>query len=234
MGHGGRARGSNHPLRSAESLRSVRTHFPVRQLKLLLQLYRAARHVELDGVAGEVLRAQRGIIPGRAFATTLLQLLLVGPLREVRAAHPTVSSRVVVDDLSLQRFGGHNVVAQELERASTCMASKLTQAGCEIATKKSKVLSNSVFVRPKLQARLQASWRAGHEDTTKPRDRFRLREASCHIGATGAAGEVQRACQAHQENPWQIVGAMAAEVGANCACFGGEIKPLRGGSHWAQ
>ena len=73
---------------------AVRTHFPMRQLKLLLQLYRAARHVELDGVAGEVLRA-RGIIPGCAFATTLFQLLLVGPPREVRAAHPTVSIRVV-------------------------------------------------------------------------------------------------------------------------------------------
>ena len=43
---------------------AVRTHFPVRQLKLLLQLYQAARHVELDGEAGEVLRAQRGIIQG--------------------------------------------------------------------------------------------------------------------------------------------------------------------------
>ena len=53
-------------------------------------------------------------------------------------------------------------------------------------------------------------------------------------GATGAAGKVQRARQAHQENRWQIVGAMAAEVGADCACFFGESKPLRGGSHWAQ
>ena len=47
------------------------------------------------------------------------------------------------------------MVAQELERASTCMASKLTQAGCEVATKKSKVLSNSVFVRTKLQTWMQ-------------------------------------------------------------------------------
>ena len=31
----------------------------------------------------------------------------------------------------------------------------LMQAGCEIATKKSRVLSNSVSVRTKLQARLQ-------------------------------------------------------------------------------
>ena len=82
---------------------AVRTHFRVRQLKLPLQPYWEARHVELDGVAGGVLRAQRGIIPGCAFAITLLQLL-VGPLRGVRAAHPTVSIRVVVDDLSLQRF----------------------------------------------------------------------------------------------------------------------------------
>ena len=97
---------------------AVRTRFPVRQLKLLLQLYQAARHVELDGVAGEALQAQRRIIPVCASATTLLQLLLVGPLREVRAARPTVSIRVVVD-LSLKRFGGYTIVAQELERAST-------------------------------------------------------------------------------------------------------------------
>ena len=67
----------------------------------------------------------------------------------MRQAHPTVSIRVVVDNLSLQRFGDHNQVAHELELASSCMASKL-----EIATKKSKVLGTSVFVRAKLQQRL--------------------------------------------------------------------------------
>ena len=35
---------------------AVRRHFLVRQLKLLLQLYLAVGHVELDGAAGEVLR----------------------------------------------------------------------------------------------------------------------------------------------------------------------------------
>ena len=42
----------------------ARTHFPMMQLKLLLPLYQAARHVELDGVAGEALQARRGVIPG--------------------------------------------------------------------------------------------------------------------------------------------------------------------------
>ena len=66
-----------------------------------------------------------------------------------------MSIRVVVDDRSLQRFGDHDRVARELELASTCMAAKLMQAGCEMATKKSsKVLSKSISVRAKLQMRL--------------------------------------------------------------------------------
>ena len=51
-------------------------------------------------------------------------------------------------------IGVNRLCPFELELASTCMASKLTQAGCEMATWKSKVLSNSVSVRAKLQLRL--------------------------------------------------------------------------------
>ena len=61
---------------------TVRTRFPVRQLMLLLRASQAARHVELDGVAGDELRAC-------AFSPTLLQLVLVGlgALSEARI-HP--------------------------------------------------------------------------------------------------------------------------------------------------
>ena len=132
----------------------------------------------------------------------------------------------MVDVFSLQRFGDHNRVAQELERASTCMAAKLMQAGCEIATKEPKVPSNSIFVRAKLQARLQRERKLGID--------FASVKASDHSGAASAAGEVQRTCQADQENPLQIVGAMAATAGADCACLSVKSKPLRGGGHWAQ
>ena len=64
---------------------AVRTHFPVRQLKLPLQLYRATRHVELDGVAGEKLRAFRCVpLPQRSSSCCCWAA------REVRAAHPFV------------------------------------------------------------------------------------------------------------------------------------------------
>ena len=104
-----------------------------------------------------------------------------------------MSVRVVVDDLWLQRFGGHNIDVQELERASTCMADKLMQAGCEIATKL-RVLSNC-------GATVAAAWRAGDADRTKPRNRFRVREASVHSGAAGGSGK------------------STATAGEDCACL---------------
>ena len=114
----------------------------------------------------------------------LLQLLLVEPLREVRSTHPTVSIRV--DDLSLQRFGDHNRVALELERASNCMAAKRRQARCEVATKMSKVLGNSVSLRAKLQLRLAPLGVKGRAGLW---NRFCVKKASGLDGAASAAGK---------------------------------------------
>ena len=114
--------------------RSRSADFPLRQVQLLVQLCQGA-HVELSGVAGEQLRAQPSIRPGCACATTLLHLLKVGPLREVRTSLPTVQVRVVVDILSLHRFGDHDRVAHEPEQTSKCPAAKLSLAACEVAQK---------------------------------------------------------------------------------------------------
>ena len=114
------------------------------------------------------------------------------------------------------------------------MADKLMQAGCEIATKKVQGPQQLGLRADKAAGEAAAPRRAGDEDRTKPRNRFRIREASGYSGATGAAGEVQRACQADQENPRQIVGAMAAEVGADRARISVKSKPQRGGGHWAR
>ena len=90
--------------------------------------------------------------------------------------------RVAVVDLSLQLFGDHDRVAQEIELASICMAAKLTHAGCEIATKKPEVLSSSVSVRAKVQMR-SAPLGAGNGGRTEPWNRLCVRKASVHSGA---------------------------------------------------
>ena len=63
---------------------------------------------------------------------------------------PVFKNQVVVDDFSLQRLGHHDRVARDQEAARQRFASKLTEAGSEITTKKSKVLSNSGSVRTML------------------------------------------------------------------------------------
>ena len=113
--------------------------------------------------------------------------------------HPTVSIRVVVDDLSLQCFGDHNRVSRELELASTCMATKL-----EIATKKSKVLSNSISTRAKLQTRLQPH---GVQATRRERN-LGIDFTSGKRVATAvrrARLEKSKGRQANQENSRQVV-----------------------------
>ena len=111
--------------------------------------------------------------------------------------------------VSLQRFDDHNRVTQELERARTCMAAKLMQAACEIATQKSKVLSNSVSVRARLRS-LGIDFASGKRVTPAVR-RARLEKS-------------KGACKADQENPRQIVGAVAATAGADCACLLDSMK----------
>ena len=97
-------------------------------------------------------------------------------------------------------FPCSDLEASTWSRRSWNVQARAWPAGCEIATKKSKVLSNSVFVRTQLQARLQP---LGVQATRTERnlgiDFASGRRASCHSGAAGAAGQVQRACQAHQE-----------------------------------
>ena len=56
--------------------------------------------------------------------------------------------------------------------------------------------------------------------------------SSVHGGAAGAAEEIQRACEADQEDPWQVVGSALATASTNCACVGVKGEPLGRCSHW--
>ncbi|CAK0802136.1 unnamed protein product, partial [Prorocentrum cordatum] len=56
---------------------AIATNFPLRQLKLLIQLYRAPRILDLDGRASEFIHTLQAVIPGCHFATLMLQLVLL-------------------------------------------------------------------------------------------------------------------------------------------------------------
>ena len=142
--------------------------------------------------------------------------------------------RVVVDDLSLQRFGNHNRVAHELELPSASVASKLTQAGCEIATKKSKVLGNSASVRAKLQLRLapfgvqatRAERNFGIDFTSGKRASTAVRRAQLEK----SEGRVRRIRKIHGKSSVPLWQRPARIANASVS----KVDPLWRCSHWAQ
>ena len=235
MGHGGRHAAATilHDLLKAFDHvayhidAAVRTHFPVRQLKLPLLLCWAARHVELCGATGEVLRAQCGIIPGCAFSTTLFQLLLVGPPREVESS----ALNGVHSWLWPTTFHCSDLEATPWSRKSwNVQAPAWPTSSCkQDARQPQRSLRSSATRSSRGQScgcSPFACRRRGQNET------------SGSISLSG--GELPQWCDGRGwrspqgVSAWQIVGAMAAEVGAHCACFGGESKPLRSGSHWSR
>ena len=85
---------------------AVATGFPLWQLKLQIELYRAPRYLALGSVVSEAVNVQQTIIPGDGWATYLLKLALILPLDRLWSLHRTIVPMVVVDDLLLQRVGG--------------------------------------------------------------------------------------------------------------------------------
>ena len=125
-------------------------------------------------MAGEQLRVQGGITPGCVFATTPHQLLLVEPSCDRRTPHiPQCKSWW---SSAIQHHGHHERVAQELDRASKCLAIKLIQAQCEVAINK----SNSRSLRARWQARLTPLGGAGFQGEAEPWQRFHSRTAGLH------------------------------------------------------
>eukprot|EP00959_Pyramimonas_sp_CCMP1952_P468406 9493209-Pyramimonas_sp.AAC.1 len=69
---------------------AMATQFPLRQLKLLITLYRAPRILDLDGRASQVIHSLQSVIPGCHFATLMVQLALLQPLDAVASEYRTV------------------------------------------------------------------------------------------------------------------------------------------------
>ena len=167
---------------------AVRTRFLVRQLKMLIQLCQWARHVELDGVAGEEVQAQRGIIPGCVFATTLLQVLVVGRCGRCGGRTQIVSIRVVVGDLSLQRFGDHNRFREQLH-GSQAHAGRVRSSHDAFQS-----LQQISLRAGKAAVAAGAPRRAGNKGRSEPRNRLCVRKASVHIGDFERDWKNERVC----------------------------------------
>eukprot|EP00959_Pyramimonas_sp_CCMP1952_P048078 1003656-Pyramimonas_sp.AAC.1 len=86
----------------------------------------------------------------------MLQLLLLGPLRQVQENYRCVMMSVNVDDFGLQRHGTHVRVHKELAGATKMLCKLLKQIDMRLAVDKGRVVSNCILLRKALSRALSS------------------------------------------------------------------------------
>ena len=126
--------------------------FPLWQLKLCIQLYRAPRYLTLQNVVSSPVSTLQAVLPGHGPATTLVRLILLKPLDDMFKLCPRVQAAVVVDDLILQRQGEKGRVVHDLVQSSNALADGLVEQCLSVSRKKTAVLANIPEVRTRVLA----------------------------------------------------------------------------------
>ena len=70
-------------------------------LRWIINLYRITRHIIVQGVCTNGVRAWRTIVPGDPFADILMFLCLIGAADKVACLYPGAYTGIVVDDLQV-------------------------------------------------------------------------------------------------------------------------------------
>eukprot|EP00959_Pyramimonas_sp_CCMP1952_P305341 6390038-Pyramimonas_sp.AAC.1 len=135
---------------------AVATGFPLWQLKLNVELYRAGRFCCLGQVVSTPWVVEQTMLPGDGWATCMLKLMLIRPLDAMYRMHRTFVPTVVVDDLLLHRIGTQSRVTRELVQASIDLQEALAAVDLRVHVDKSRVLCNEQCVRGEVARRLNA------------------------------------------------------------------------------
>ncbi|CAK0843755.1 unnamed protein product, partial [Prorocentrum cordatum] len=89
----------------------------------------------MGSAASSVVEARQSILPGDGFATSLLKLILIGPLYRLVIQRPTASLAAVVDDLMLHRVGGLARVTKGVAEAAFKLKTLLMDVDLDVAVK---------------------------------------------------------------------------------------------------
>eukprot|EP00959_Pyramimonas_sp_CCMP1952_P091498 1915432-Pyramimonas_sp.AAC.1 len=84
---------------------AIESGCPLWVLRLLIFAHRMPRALGAWGSASDVICAEQTIVPGCHCATVMLQLLMLGPLRQGHAGSRRVMLSASAGDFGLQRHG---------------------------------------------------------------------------------------------------------------------------------
>ena len=105
--------------------------YPLRLLRLSLEVYKLKRVIRIGGVVSKCLVAIRGITAGSGLATTEMRLVLVRAVDRQLNLHPQVNPTLVVDDLAADMIAPGKHIVKELGGFHTmhCRLQRTDSAG---------------------------------------------------------------------------------------------------------
>ncbi len=121
-----------------------RLGYPTCLIRASLAAYAAPRMITFGSAVAKELHAQRGIIAGCSFATTLVKIFYIRRLDEMVKEIPrNVKIDGYIDDLALSAEGPRGRIAKDIIRAYVIMVRILTEElGCSLAPSKAAVVAS--------------------------------------------------------------------------------------------
>ncbi len=124
-------------------------------LKCVLNAYRYARHLLMNGSYEAAVYAFCGIVAGCSMATTLVKIYCLQPFDSVCAAWPRVDFDFYIDDLTGSAVGSDAEVLHNLDGAAKCLRKAIKEElCCNLALEKGAVVASSKPLAAKVRKML--------------------------------------------------------------------------------
>ncbi|CAE7325820.1 unnamed protein product, partial [Symbiodinium sp. KB8] len=130
--------------------------FPARVAALVVQTYRAARHIEAEDILSEVIYPRTGMLAGCPFAVALAKTYLWPILQEIHGMKGVQALDSWVDDIGADlEHASATVVAQDAVACFRHAKILLEGSGLKVSMKKTGFLTSSKEARRELAERLR-------------------------------------------------------------------------------
>ena len=124
-------------------------------LRLAIAAYKLPRVLRVGDATSDIVFAIRGIVAGSGNATTEMRLGMISILDEAIVAHPTVEPTLFVDDVSGEKDGEADVIAEELGSFTWKVVQLIRADGMDVSASKSLVSASNPTLGKAIEHELQ-------------------------------------------------------------------------------
>ena len=132
-----------------------RLGYPLRILRLTIAAYKLPRVIRVGEAISDIIFAVRGMVAGSGSATTEMRLAMIHIVDAAIVAHPTVEPTLVVDDVSSEKAGEADDIAEELGSFTWMLVQLIRADDMEVSATKSLVSASNPSLGKAIEYKLQ-------------------------------------------------------------------------------